>query len=113
MKTGTLHGLAIAAAFLAAPAWAQDAARGRLLYENHCLACHYERIHKRDPAKSLVKSFLRLRVEVADRAALTQQRFTIQDLDDIAEYLNRSHYRFGASAPDGAPAASSAPSPGK
>ena len=78
---------------LALPAWAQDAERGRALYETHCRACHYERIHKRGPSRSLVKSLAQLRTEVAQRAALTGQRFTTDDLDDIAEYLNRSHYR--------------------
>jgi hypothetical protein len=78
----------------AAPAWAQDAARGKLLYETHCLTCHYERIHKRDPSRSLVKSLPQLRAEVANRAALTRQPFSPGDLDDLAEYLNRSHYRF-------------------
>ena len=77
----------------AVPALAHDAQRGKLLYETHCLACHYERIHKRDPAQSLVRSSAQLRVQVADRAALTRQRFTVEDLDDIAEYLNRSHYK--------------------
>ena len=72
---------------------AQDAQRGRQLYENHCLACHYERIHDRDSSRSLVKSLAQLRVEVASRAQLVKQRFTVEDLDDIAEYLNRSHYR--------------------
>ena len=79
---------------LAMPGWAQDARRGKLLYETHCLVCHYERIHNRDPSRSLVRSFTQLRLEVAQRAANTGQRFTIEDLDDIAEYLNRSHYRF-------------------
>lgn len=78
---------------LAAPAWAQDAERGKLLYETHCLACHYERIHKREPSRSLVRTFTQLRLEVAQRAANTGQRFTLADLDDIAEYLNRTHYR--------------------
>jgi mono/diheme cytochrome c family protein len=78
---------------LSMPAWAQDAQRGKVLYDTHCIACHYERIHSRDPSKSLVKSVAQLRVEVVNRAALTGQRFTIEDLDDIAEYLNRSHYR--------------------
>ena len=78
---------------LALPAWAQDAQRGRALYETHCIACHYERIHKRDPSRSLVRSITQLRLEVAQRAANTGQRFTIADLDDIAEYLNRTHYR--------------------
>ena len=75
------------------PAVAQDAAQGRALYETHCLACHYERIHKRDPSRSLVRTHAGLRVEVAKRAALTGRAFSPRELDDIAEYLNRSHYR--------------------
>ena len=84
--------IAIAMMF-ALPAWAQDARRGQALYDTHCIACHYERIHKRDPSRSLIRSLAQLRVEVVQRAALTEQRFTDEDLDDIAEYLNRSHHR--------------------
>lgn len=84
---------AAALALLALPALAQDAALGRALYETHCLACHYERIHKRDPSRSLVRSHAGLRVEVAKRAAQTGRAFSPRELDDIAEYLNRSHYR--------------------
>jgi len=83
----------LAVAALTVPAWAQDAERGRQLYETHCLSCHYERIHKRDASRSLVRSLPALRVEVAQRGYLTGKRFTIDDLDDIAEYLNRSHYK--------------------
>lgn len=83
----------VLAAALALPAAAQDAQRGKELYELHCLTCHYERIHKRDPARSLVRTIPQLRLEVAQRAASTGQRFTLADLDDIADYLNRSHYR--------------------
>ncbi len=72
---------------------AQDAARGRELYETRCLACHYERVHKREPARSLIKSHAGLRVEVAKRAAQSGGQFTVEDLDDIAEYLNRSYYK--------------------
>ena len=78
---------------LAVPARAQDAGRGRLLYETHCLSCHYESIHKRDPSRSLVKSLPQLRAEVAVRAGMTKQPFSAGDLDDITEYLNRTHYR--------------------
>jgi mono/diheme cytochrome c family protein len=83
----------VAFAALALPSHAQDADRGKLLYETHCLSCHYERIHKRDPARSLVRSIASLKIEVGRRADQTGQRFTIQDLDDIAEYLARSHYK--------------------
>jgi len=85
--------LALVLCCLAFPAHAQDAGRGKSLYETHCLACHYERIHKRDPARSLVKSMAQLRVEVVKRAGLTGRPFTREDLDDIAEYLNASHYK--------------------
>jgi cytochrome c553 len=74
-------------------AQSQDAARGRELYETNCLGCHYERIHKRDPARSLVRTLPQLRVEVARRAAQTGWRPSAEDVDDIAEYLNQSHYR--------------------
>ena len=85
--------LAALALLAAAGAQAQDAARGKQLYETHCLGCHYERIHKREPARSLIRTLPGLRVEVAKRAEQTGQRFTVEDLDDIADYLNRSHYR--------------------
>jgi mono/diheme cytochrome c family protein len=87
---GAAAGLLLAG--LAPLAQAQDAARGRELYETHCLGCHYERIHKRDPARSLVRTLPQLRVEVARRAELTKRRFAVEDLDDIAEYLNQTHY---------------------
>jgi hypothetical protein len=77
----------------ALPALAQDAQRGRMLYENHCLGCHYERIHKRDPSRSRIVTLGGLRVEVAERAVQVGRPFTREDLDDIAEYLNRTHYR--------------------
>jgi mono/diheme cytochrome c family protein len=80
-------------AFLALPAAAQDAARGKLLYENHCGGCHYERVHDRAPGKSSVNSLAELRDEVARRAPQTGQALTLQDQADIVEYLNRSHYR--------------------
>ena len=84
----------LAALVLAAPAWAQDEARGRQVYELHCQGCHYERLHQRDRSRWQVKSLAELRVEVARRAGQTKRSFTLEDLDDIAEYLNRSHYKF-------------------
>jgi mono/diheme cytochrome c family protein len=85
---------ALISAVTTLPASAQDPQRGKALYELNCLSCHYERIHKRDPKKSLLSTQAQLRVEVVNRAALTGKRFTIEDLDDIAEYLDRTHYRF-------------------
>jgi mono/diheme cytochrome c family protein len=84
---------AAALAALALDAGAQSAERGKLLYENHCHACHYEKLHQRDPERSWVRSFNALRAEVARRAELTKHRFSTEDLDDITEYLNRTHYK--------------------
>ncbi|HEV8095237.1 MAG TPA: hypothetical protein VGP71_05865 [Burkholderiales bacterium] len=85
---------AIAAlAALALPSQAQDPERGKALYEMHCTSCHYEKIHKRDASRSLVRSLPALRAEVARRAALVSRPLKLEDLDDIAEYLNRSHYK--------------------
>ncbi|MDX1375497.1 MAG: hypothetical protein R3357_08050 [Burkholderiales bacterium] len=84
---------ALAAPFGAA-AQAPDAARGKRLYETHCGGCHSERLHARPRERSRVHSLTELRSEVAARAALTGRPFTLVDLDDIAEYLNRSHYGF-------------------
>jgi hypothetical protein len=88
-RTAALLALALAGL----PAAAQDAQRGKLLYETHCLACHYERIHKRDPSRSLVRTLADLRAQVASRAAMTGRPFAREDLADITEYLNRSHYK--------------------
>ncbi|HUK04057.1 MAG TPA: hypothetical protein VLV90_03120 [Burkholderiales bacterium] len=87
--------IALVAALAAAPgAVAQgDAERGRLLYETNCLGCHYERIHNRDAAHSRIVTRAGLRAEVAERYVLTGRPYTRDDVDDIAEYLDRSHYR--------------------
>jgi mono/diheme cytochrome c family protein len=93
MKIMLLCAAALVGAVATPLANAQDPERGRLLYEAHCLACHYERIHKRDPSRSLIKSIAGLRVEVANWAQRSGKPLNPEDLDDIAEYLNRSHYK--------------------
>ena len=88
--------LVLLAILAAAPAVGQqppDASRGRLLYETLCNGCHSERVHTRDPAKSGVRSRSQLSAEVARWAAQTGKPIGAPDQADIAEYLNRSHYR--------------------
>ena len=72
---------------------AQESGRGRLLYETHCGACHYERVHQR--IKSDVKGLDDLRDKVVRWAAQTKHNFTLDELEEVVAYLNRSHYRFG------------------
>lgn len=75
----------------AGSAQAADVRLGQALYETHCGACHYERVHSRK--KSVITSLAALKLEVAKWAAQTDRRFTAGELEDIIEYLNRSHYR--------------------
>ena len=78
---------------LAVPAAAQDAERGRALYETHCGGCHYERVHER--VKTDIKRRDDLWAAVAKWAPQTKRSFTPGELADIVEYLNVSHYRIG------------------
>jgi mono/diheme cytochrome c family protein len=77
----------------AAPALAQDPAPGRVLYETHCGGCHYERVHER--ARSDVKGLADLRDTVARWTEQTKHRFTLDEIENVVQYLNESHYRFG------------------
>jgi len=81
-------------ALLPLAATAQDAERGRELYQTHCGGCHYERIHS-GRLRTAVKDLSDLRDMVAQWAPQTKRRFTLDELEDIVQYLNESHYRIG------------------
>jgi mono/diheme cytochrome c family protein len=74
-----------------------DISRGQLLYETHCATCHTERLHHRE--SSTIRSYGALRAEVGRRAALVPRRFEPQELEDIIEFLDRSHYRLDLPLP--------------
>ena len=78
---------------LPAAAAAQDIERGRMLYETYCGDCHYERVHQRAPERSAVRSLSDLRDVVAQRAPMTKFRFSLEDREDVVQYLNHSHYK--------------------
>lgn len=85
--------LVAALALVCLPVAAQDPGRGKLLYQTHCGDCHYERVHQRDRDKSRIQSLADLRDMVARRAQQTGRPFTLEDLEDLVEYLNRSYYK--------------------
>jgi mono/diheme cytochrome c family protein len=74
-----------------------DISRGRLLYETHCATCHNERLHQRE--KSIIRSYAALRAEVGKRAAQTNRVFSPDELEDVIEFLDRSHYRLDLPLP--------------
>ena len=79
-----------------ATAAAQDAPDGRLLYQTHCAACHYERVHER--MRPAVRDLSELRDMVARWAPQAKRAFTLDEREAIVQYLNESHYRFGLPA---------------
>jgi mono/diheme cytochrome c family protein len=81
-------------ALLPLHAAAQDADRGRVLYQTYCGGCHYERIHD-ERLRPAVRDLEDLRDMVSQWAPQTKRSFTLDELADIVEYLNQSHYRFG------------------
>lgn len=86
--------VSLALLVLALPLQAQDLQRGKLLYETYCATCHTEKLHGRD--RTVVKSMADLRDQVVRWAKQTKRSFTLDELDDIALYLNQSHYRLQA-----------------
>jgi hypothetical protein len=89
-----MRAAALALSLACASAVAQDADRGRLLYETQCGSCHYERVHQRPRERAKVKNLDQLRDEVYLRAGQTGRPFTREDLSDLVAYLDRSYYGF-------------------
>ena len=73
---------------------AQDVERGRVLYQTYCGGCHYERTHD-ERVRPAVRDLDQLRDMVAQWAPQTKRSYTLEELDDIVQYLNEAHYRFG------------------
>ena len=73
---------------------AQDAERGRLIYQTHCGACHSERTHD-ERLRPAVRDLAELRDMVAQWAPHSKRTYTLDELEDIVQYLNEAHYRFG------------------
>jgi mono/diheme cytochrome c family protein len=86
-----LAGLTTAAA-LAADARAPDAARGQILYEHHCGACHTPGIHYRRETLPISRDDLRELVDGFRRQAGVA--WTPEEIEDVVEYLNRTRYHF-------------------
>ena len=70
---------------------AQDVSRGQLLYEAHCIVCHREGLHERRNSK--VATYADLRFQVERWTKETGRRFTVDEREDLIEFLDATHYR--------------------
>jgi mono/diheme cytochrome c family protein len=82
----------LALAPAAAAAQPPSADRGRLLYENHCQACHTPTIHTR--ANRIPIDAVELREIVASWQRAENLRWRTEDIEDVVEFLRQTRYRF-------------------
>jgi mono/diheme cytochrome c family protein len=66
--------------------------RGRLLYENHCRSCHESNVHIRQTQAA--KSLKSVRTEVVRWQGVLALQWNVEDVDDVAEYLNAAWYHY-------------------
>ena len=74
-----------------------DATRGRLLYENACIACHSTQAHWRD--RHLVQDWPGLVHQVQRWQAAAGQGWSESDVRDVALYLNQRFYGLPCTEP--------------
>jgi mono/diheme cytochrome c family protein len=67
-------------------------ARGRLLYDTHCIACHSREMHWRD--KRLAADWVLLVAQVRDWQGRERLGWSDADVDAVALYLNETIYRY-------------------
>lgn len=83
----------LAAVFLVdARAAGMDESRGRMLYQNHCIACHTTQVHWRD--QRLARDWGSLRAQVRRWERNTGLSWSDDDVEAVSEYLNRRYYDF-------------------
>ncbi len=75
-----------------APAFAADATRGKALYENHCIGCHTDSVHKRENKKATNRD------EVAAFVARWEKemnlKWSAEERADVTEYVSATYYKF-------------------
>lgn len=67
-------------------------ARGELLYNAHCIACHTTQMHWR--GKALVADWGSLKVQVTQWQATAKLGWSDADITSVALYLNKLHYGY-------------------
>lgn len=113
---GTLWRIACALAFagmaaVTVDAHAQDAERGRQLYENHCQVCHTSQVHGRKNRASLTVADLR---EIVTQWQDNQRlRWSREEIDDVTHFLATTRYHFSTSLVPSIPLAAIDPPSGR
>jgi len=70
----------------------EPAARGKLLYENHCMSCHESMVHIR--AASKAKTYEDIQYWVGRWATELKIKWSAEEIDDVVEHLNQTFYGY-------------------
>jgi len=89
MVAGMLAGVALSAQ--------ADTGRGRLLYENHCQACHTSTVHVREQRKA--KTPAELRAYIQRWSGELKLPWTAAEVEDVYQHLNNLYYKFPVGKP--------------
>jgi mono/diheme cytochrome c family protein len=76
---------------LAAAANEPAKSRGQLLYENHCIRCHANSVHSRNPRR--VHNLPDLYQWVDKWAKLQKLEWSQDEIRDVVDYLNHKYYK--------------------
>lgn len=88
-----LPALCVAAlSILATCAYAADTDRGKALYESRCNTCHESSVHSR--AARSAKTFDHIRAFVSRWDRELGQIWTIEEINEVARYLNERYYHY-------------------
>jgi len=82
----------VALALAATTAAAEDAERGRLLYENHCTVCHTSVVHVREDRKAATPA--ELLHQITRWSTHLELSWHDGEREDVATYLNQRYYHF-------------------
>ena len=72
------------------PLSAQEFDRGEALYKNHCRECHEGMAHKRQGSR--INSMGDIRSWVASWSVHSKLDWSSEDVEDVADYLNKKFY---------------------
>jgi mono/diheme cytochrome c family protein len=93
-RSGGAIVFALAVAMSPTISWS-DEKDGQVLYETHCITCHNTQVHWRQ--NRLVKDWTTLRTQIERWQNNIGQRWTREQISDVAKYLNQMFYKFNPS----------------
>ncbi|MBI3774011.1 MAG: cytochrome c [Gammaproteobacteria bacterium] len=82
----------LVAMFAAGPVFAVNVERGKALYENHCVSCHDDTVHRREAHKAA--NFADIEKFVARWEKELKLKWSAEERADVASFVNEKYYNY-------------------